>query len=59
MKILLNKSYDVISSARDATSKILSRDSNYIADAVTWPKLGNSSMSTREVIVYNLKFIRT
>ena len=59
MKILLNKSYDVISSARDATSKILSRDSNYIVDAVTWPKLGNSSMSTREVIVYNLKFIRT
>ena len=33
------------------TSKVLSRDSNYIVDVVMWLKFGNCSISMREVIV--------
>ena len=43
-KVFWQKYYDV-------TKKILSRDSNYIVDVVTWPKFGNSSISMREVII--------
>ena len=32
------------------TIKILLRDSNYLVDLVIWPKFGNSSISTTEVI---------
>ena len=32
IKVFLNKSYDVIISVSDVTSKILSRNSNYIVD---------------------------
>ena len=35
IKVFWNKSYDVIISVYDVTNKILSRDSNYIADVVT------------------------
>ena len=41
IKVTWNIVYDVIISAHDVTNKILSRDSNYIADAVMWPKFGN------------------
>ena len=41
IKVAWNIVYDVIISAHDVTNKILSRDSNYIADAVMWPKFGN------------------
>ena len=45
-----NKRYDVRVSAYDVTHKILIRDLNYNADAVMWPKFGNSSSSIRAVI---------
>ena len=48
--VFWNKGYDVIISVHDVTSKILSRDSNYIIDVVMWPKFGNSSISMREVL---------
>ena len=35
----------------DVTNKALSRGSNYIVDLVTWPKLGNSYISMRDVIL--------
>ena len=52
LKIIVfwNKGYDVIISVHDVTSKILSRDSNYIVDVVMWPKFGNSSISMREFL---------
>ena len=50
IKVVWNKSYDVITSVRDVRNKVLSRDSNYITDVVMWPKFGNSSISVREVI---------
>ena len=43
-KVFWQKYYDV-------TKKILSRDSNYIVDVVTWPKFGKSSISMRDVII--------
>ena len=51
IKVLWNKVYDVIISVHDVTNKISSRDSNYAADLVMWPKFGNSSNSMREVII--------
>ena len=39
IKVFWNKGYDVIISAHDVTSKILSRDSNYIVDLVMWSGL--------------------
>ena len=49
IKAFWNKGYEVKTSVCDATNKILSRYSNYIVDAVKWPKFGNSSISMREV----------
>ena len=46
----LNKGYDVIIYVNDVTNKILSRDSNYIVDMLMWPKVGNCSISMKEVI---------
>ena len=34
IKVFSNKTYDVITSVHDVTNKILSCDSNYIADEV-------------------------
>ena len=48
--VFWNKGYDIIISVHDVTKKILSCDSNYIVDAVMWPKFGNSSIYMREVI---------
>ena len=48
------KSYDVIINVYDVTNKILSSDSNYIVDAVMWPKFGNQSISMREVIIISI-----
>ena len=45
IKVFWNKSYDVIISAFDITNRVLSYDSNYIVDALVWPKFGNSSIS--------------
>ena len=38
----------------DVTNKILSRDSNYIVDAVMWRKFGNSGISMGEVIITSI-----
>ena len=50
IKVLWNKSYDVIISVDDVTNKFLSHDSNYIVDVAKWPKFGNSTAFIREVI---------
>ena len=47
--VFWNKRFDVIVPPHDVTSKILSRDSNYIIDVVMWPKFGNSSIFVKEV----------
>ena len=49
--VFWNKSYDIIFSVNDITSKILSRDSNYIVDLFMWPKFGNCNISVREAII--------
>ena len=49
--VFWEKDYDVTISANDVTNNILSLESNYIVDAVTWPKFVNSSISMREVII--------
>ena len=49
INLFWNKDYDHIISVHDITSKILSHDSYYIAEAVMWPKFGKSSISMREV----------
>ena len=54
IKVIWNKSYDVITSVSDVTNKILSCDSNYIVDVVMWPKFGNSSICIREVIITSI-----
>ena len=54
IKLIWSRGYDVIIYVHGVTNKILSRDSNYILDAVVWPKFGNSSISTREVIITSI-----
>ena len=49
IKLFWNKVYDITTSVHDVTNKILSRDSNYIVDAVMW-----SSISTTEVIITSI-----
>ena len=51
IKIVWRKDYDAIIFVHDVTNKILSGDSNYIADLVMWPKFGNSDISMREVVI--------
>ena len=41
-------------SVHDFTSKIVSRDSNYVVDMVMWPKFGNSSISMKEVTLTSI-----
>ena len=53
-KISWFKGYDVIILDYDVTNEILSRDSNYIADLVMWPKFGNSSISIREIVITSI-----
>ena len=48
------KIYDVKISVCDVINKILSCDSNYIANVVMWPKFGDSSISMREVITTSI-----
>ena len=54
IQIFQNKGYDFIIPDYDPTNKILLRDSNYIVDAVMKLKFGNSSISTREVIIRSI-----
>ena len=51
IRVFWNNGYDVIIFVDDVTNKILSRDSNYIIDAVMWPKFGNCTISMRKVII--------
>ena len=50
-----NTGYDVIISVHDFTSKIISRDSNYVVDGVMWPKFVNSNICRRKVIIKHWK----
>ena len=52
--VFWNKGCDVITYVHDVINKILSRDSNYIVDVFRWPKLGNCSISMREVITTSI-----
>ena len=54
IKIFWKYGYGVIISVHDVNNKILSRDSNYDINVVMWPKLGNSSISVREVIITSI-----
>ena len=49
-----NKGYDVIVPIDDVTSKILSRDSNYIVDVFMWQKFGNSGIFMGKVIATSI-----
>ena len=51
IKIPWNKGYDVIISAHDVTNRILPLETYYTIDVLMWTKLGNSSISMREVII--------
>ena len=54
IKVFWNKGYGVIVSVHEITKKVLLLDSNYIADLVMWAKLGNSSISMKEVIITSI-----
>ena len=51
IKVFWKQIYDVIVSFRDVSNKVLLGGSNYIVNMIMWPKLGNSSISMREVIM--------
>ena len=56
IKVFCKKGYDIILYVHNVTNKILSFDSNYIVDVAIWQNFGNSSLSTRAVIITsNLK----
>ena len=57
IKVFWNKFQDVITFFDDVTNKILSRDWNYITDAVMWPKFGNCSISMRSYHNLNVVMI--
>ena len=54
MRIFWNKGYYVIYSVYEVTDKISSHNPNYIVDVVMWPKLGNSSICIREIIITSI-----
>ena len=54
IKVIWNKGYYVIYFVYDVTNKILSHESNYIMDVIMWPKFGNSSICTKEVIITSI-----
>ena len=54
IKLFWNKVYDAIVFVHDLTNTNFSRESNYIVDVVMWPKIGNSSISKREVIINSI-----
>ena len=54
IKVFWNKDYDVITFVNDVINRILSRDSKYIVDGVLWPKVGNCSISMREVLITSI-----
>ena len=54
IKIFWNKGYDVTVFVNEATSKTLSRDSNYKVDVIMWPKFGDSSIPMRQKIITSI-----
>ena len=54
IRVFSNNGYDVIIYVHDAINKIVSRDSNYIIDAVMWPKFRYCSISVRKVIITSI-----
>ena len=54
IKVFWNKGYDVIIPVDDVTNKIFSCDSNYNVDVFMRPKIGNSSITMREVIITSI-----
>ena len=54
IKVFWNKDYDIIITVHYVINKVLSGDSNYIVDVVKWPKVGNSKISMREVIIASI-----
>ena len=54
IKVFWDKSYEAIISAHDVTSKILLCESNYIVDAVMWPRFGNFTIPMTEVIITSI-----
>ena len=54
IKVFWNKGYNVMISVHDVNNKILSRELNYIADVVMWPKFINSSIFMREVVIISI-----
>ena len=54
IKIFQNKDYDVTIPDYDVINKILLLESNYIVDAVLWPKFGNCSISKTEVMITSI-----
>ena len=44
IKVFGNKGYEVMICVHDVTNNIWSRYSNYIIDAITWPKFSNSTI---------------
>ena len=54
VKLFWNKGYDAKIFVYDVKNKILSRDLDYIANMVLWPKFGNSNISIREVTIISI-----
>ena len=54
INIFKNKGSDVIIVEYDVINEVLSRESNYIVNAVMWPKFDNRSISMREVITTSI-----
>ena len=54
VKTFWDKDLDVIIRIHDVTSKISSRDSNYIANMIMWPKIVNFSISMRGIIIISI-----
>ena len=52
--VFWNKGYDVMISVHDVTNSILLLDSNYIVDAVMWPKFDKSNISMKEVMIMSI-----
>ena len=54
LTVFWNKGYGVIIPVDDISNKILSRDLIYIVDLFIWSKVGNSSISMREIITTSI-----
>ena len=54
IKVIWGNGYDIITPVYDVTNKILPHESNYIVDVVMRPKIGNSRISMKEVIITSI-----